>query len=122
MTHIKSVDTKLSDQVRFRCCSNCLLESELWNVVLQIKYLTQVSTSLPHEGSSYPSQKVLQTAWHRLEHAKGKIADLDKLKQGTLSNAQKQAIVAKQQQQQQHHQQQQQQQQQIQHVHPQQQI
>jgi len=68
---------------------------------LQIKYLTQVSTSLPHEGSSYPSQKVLQTAWHRLEHAKGKIADLDKLKQGTLSNVQKQAIVAKQQQQQQ---------------------
>ena len=31
----------------------------------------------PHEGSSYPSQKVLQTAWHRLEHAKSRISELD---------------------------------------------
>ena len=39
MANIRSVDTKLSEQ---------------------IKYLTQVSTGHPHEGSSYPSQKVLQ--------------------------------------------------------------
>ena len=37
MTNIKSVDSKLSEQ---------------------IKYLTQVSTGHPHEGSSYASQKV----------------------------------------------------------------
>merc|ERR1712141_57800 len=56
MANIKSVDSKLSEQ---------------------IKYLTQVSTGHPHEGSSYPSQKVLQTAWHRLEHAKSRISELD---------------------------------------------
>jgi len=47
------------------------------NLSEQIKYLTQVSTGHPHEGSSYPSQKVLQTAWHRLEHAKSRISELD---------------------------------------------
>ena len=56
MANIRSVDTKLSEQ---------------------IKYLTQVSTGHPHEGSSYPSQKVLQTAWHRLEHAKTRIGELE---------------------------------------------
>lgn len=56
MTEIKSLEEKLSDQIR---------------------YLTQVSTGHPHEGSSYPSQKVLQTAWHRLEHAKSRISELD---------------------------------------------
>jgi len=56
MASIRSVDTKLSEQ---------------------IKYLTQVSTGHPHEGSSYPSQKVLQTAWHRLEHAKTRIGELE---------------------------------------------
>ena len=55
MHDIKTVDTKLSEQV---------------------KYLTQVSTGHPHEGSSYPSQKVLQTAWHRLEHARSRVAEL----------------------------------------------
>jgi len=56
MANIRSVDTKLSEQ---------------------IKYLTQVSTGHPHEGSSYPSQKVLQTAWHRLEHAKTRIGEFE---------------------------------------------
>ena len=56
MNNIKSVDSKLSEQ---------------------IKYLTQVSTGHPHAGSSYPSQKVLQTAWHRLEHAKSRIGELE---------------------------------------------
>ena len=56
MANIKNVDSKLSEQ---------------------IKYLTQVSTGHPHEGSSYPSQKVLQTAWHRLEHAKSRIGELE---------------------------------------------
>merc|ERR1712223_120316 len=55
-TEIKIVEQKLLDHVR---------------------YLTQVSTGHPHEGSSYPSQKVLQTAWHRLEHAKSRISELD---------------------------------------------
>ena len=92
MANIKSVDNKLSEQ---------------------IKYLTQVSTGHPHEGSSYPSQKVLQSAWHRLEHVKNRISELDRLRQQAgLTPAQKQAIVQQQQaakQQQQQNQQQQQQ-------------
>ena len=50
------------------------------NLSEQIKYLTQVSTGHPHEGSSYPSQKVLQSAWHRLEHVKTRITELDRLR------------------------------------------
>merc|ERR1712141_760964 len=92
MANIKSVDNKLSEQ---------------------IKYLTQVSTGHPHEGSSYPSQKVLQSAWHRLEHVKNRISELDRLRQQAgLTPAQKQAIAQQQQaakQQQQQNQQQQQQ-------------
>ena len=62
MANIKSVDTKLSDQ---------------------IKYLTQVSTGHPHEGSSYPSQKILQSAWHRLGLVKNRLSELDRLRQKT---------------------------------------
>ena len=64
MTSIKNVDTRLSDQ---------------------IKYLTQVSTGHPHEGSSYPSQKVLQSAWHRLGLVKNRLSELDRLRQKSLS-------------------------------------
>ena len=60
MTSIRSVDTKLSEQ---------------------IKYLNQVSTGHPHEGSSYPSQKNLWTSWHRLEHVKNRITELDRSRQ-----------------------------------------
>ena len=90
MTNIKSVDQKLSEQ---------------------IKYLTQVSTGHPHEGSSYPSQKVIQSAWHRLEHVKTRISELDRVRQQAgysgLTPAQKQAIVQQQQAKQQQQQQQQ---------------
>ena len=37
-----------------------------------------MSTGQPHEGSSYASQKVLQMAWHRLEHARSRVAELDR--------------------------------------------
>lgn len=56
----------------------------------QINYLTQVSTGQPHEGSGYASQKVLQMAWHRLEHARSRVNELDRLKvkhlQGRTAN------------------------------------
>jgi len=45
-----------------------------------INYLTQVSTGHSHEGSSYASQKVVQMAWHRSEHAKSRVLDLDRMK------------------------------------------
>lgn len=60
---------------------------------------TQSNLGHPHEGSSYPSQKVLQTAWHRLEHARSRISELDKVRiQSNLTPAQKQALAQQQQQ------------------------
>ncbi|CAB3360078.1 Hypothetical predicted protein [Cloeon dipterum] len=53
------------------------LESKLSD---QISYLTQVSTGQPHEGSGYASAKVLQMAWHRLEHVRSRINNLEKIK------------------------------------------
>lgn len=46
----------------------------------QINYLTQVSTGQPHEGSGYASQKVLQMAWHRLEHIRARVNELERIK------------------------------------------
>ncbi|XP_059060398.1 mediator of RNA polymerase II transcription subunit 11 [Achroia grisella] len=53
----------------------------------QINYLTQVSTGQPHEGSGYASQKVLQMAWHRLEHVRSWVNELDRLKASHLAAA-----------------------------------
>ncbi len=34
----------------------------------------------PHEGSGYASAKVLQMAWHRLEHARSRVKELERIK------------------------------------------
>lgn len=39
-----------------------------------------MSTGQPHEGSGYASQKVLQMAWHRLEHARSRVNELERVK------------------------------------------
>lgn len=66
-----------------------------------IRYLSQVSTGQPHEGSSYASQKVLQMAWHRLAHAKTRVSELERLKgqhaSRLISPAQRQALIQQQQ-------------------------
>lgn len=46
----------------------------------QINYLTQVSTGTPHEGSGYASAKVLQMAWHRIQHARVRVRELEESK------------------------------------------
>lgn len=43
-----------------------------------INYLTQVSTGQAHEGSSYAAQKTLQMAWHRSEHMRSKVIELER--------------------------------------------
>eukprot|EP00088_Acartia_fossae_P012673 TRINITY_DN16554_c0_g1_i3.p1 TRINITY_DN16554_c0_g1~~TRINITY_DN16554_c0_g1_i3.p1 ORF type:complete len:180 (+),score=41.94 TRINITY_DN16554_c0_g1_i3:299-838(+) len=67
----------------------------------QIRYLSQVSTGQPHEGSSYASQKVLQMAWHRLANAKTRVSELERLKgqhaSRLISPAQRQALIQQQQ-------------------------
>nr|CAG4642962.1 EOG090X0LXA [Evadne anonyx] len=50
-----------------------------------IGYLTQVSTGQPHEGSSYSSHKMWKTAWHRLEHTRTRLQELENLKNRTMA-------------------------------------
>ena len=57
MTSLQKIDTDLSEN---------------------IKYLSQVSTGQPHEGSSYASRKDLDLAWNRLENARSKLTELDR--------------------------------------------
>ncbi|KRG06830.1 uncharacterized protein Dmoj_GI11315, isoform B [Drosophila mojavensis] len=39
-----------------------------------------VSTGQPHEGSGYASAKVLQMAWHRIQHARSRVRELEETK------------------------------------------
>lgn len=56
----------------------------------QINYLTQVSTGQPHEGSGYASAKVLQMAWHRIQHARSRVRELDESKNKYMQAAARQ--------------------------------
>lgn len=56
----------------------------------QINYLTQVSTGQPHEGSGYASAKVLQMAWHRIQHARSRVRELDDSKNKYMQAAARQ--------------------------------
>ncbi|KAF6299037.1 mediator complex subunit 11 [Rhinolophus ferrumequinum] len=42
----------------------------------QIRYLTQVATGQPHEGSSYSSRKDCQMALKRVDYARLKLSDV----------------------------------------------
>jgi mediator of RNA polymerase II transcription subunit 11 len=46
----------------------------------QITYLTTVATAQPHEGSSYAAHKDLQMSYHRQEHIKSRLNDLDRMR------------------------------------------
>ncbi|XP_068273086.1 mediator of RNA polymerase II transcription subunit 11 [Nyctibius grandis] len=49
------------------------VESEL---SAQIRYLTQVATGQPHEGSSYAARKACQLALNRVDYARVKLGEL----------------------------------------------
>ena len=49
-------------------------------ILLVFKSHILLSTGQPHEGSGYASQKVLQMAWHRLEHARSRVNELERIK------------------------------------------
>lgn len=57
----------------------------------QINYLTQVSTGQPHEGSGYASAKVLQMAWHRIQHARSRVHELEESKAKYMQAARQQS-------------------------------
>lgn len=44
----------------------------------QIRYLTQVATGQPHEGSSYAARKGCQLALNRLEYARRRLGELQR--------------------------------------------
>jgi len=44
-------------------------------------------TGQAHEGSSYAAQKTLQMAWHRSEHARSKVNELERTKNQLLAAA-----------------------------------
>lgn len=54
------------------------LESVENGLAKHISELTQVSTSAPHEGSSYAAQKDLQMALHRLEHVRSHLGEMER--------------------------------------------
>lgn len=52
----------------------------------QIRYLTQVATGQPHEGSSYSSRKDCQMALKRVDYARLKISDVARTCEQMLEN------------------------------------
>lgn len=50
----------------------------------QIRYLTQVATGQPHEGSSYAARKGCQLALNRMEYARRRLAELARGRQQLL--------------------------------------
>ncbi|KAL7638955.1 UNVERIFIED_CONTAM: hypothetical protein RMT77_010489 [Armadillidium vulgare] len=73
----KPVNKQVEGHVQLFIKTLTNVETEL---AKQINYLTQVSTGQAHEGSSYNSQKILQMTWHRLEHIRSEVNELEKLK------------------------------------------
>lgn len=87
---MKQVDTHTSTFLK-------TLESVENDLLKHITYLTQVSTGQAHEGSSYATQKVMHMAWHRLEHARSRLTDLERVKnqhqQGTRQSSLRQQPI-----------------------------
>lgn len=52
----------------------------------QIRYLTQVATGQPHEGSSYSSRKDCQMALKRVDYARLKLSDVARTCEQLLEN------------------------------------
>ncbi|XP_036922108.1 mediator of RNA polymerase II transcription subunit 11 isoform X1 [Sturnira hondurensis] len=52
----------------------------------QIRYLTQVATGQPHEGSSYSSRKDCQMALKRVDYARLKLSDVARTCEQMLEN------------------------------------
>lgn len=63
------------------------VESELSG---QIRYLTQVATGQPHEGSTYSARKDCQMALNRAEYAKVKLGEMGRTCEVMLEQQQQQ--------------------------------
>ncbi|XP_005807976.2 mediator of RNA polymerase II transcription subunit 11 [Xiphophorus maculatus] len=56
----------------------------------QIRYLTQVATGQPHEGSTYSTRKDCQMSLNRAEYAKVKLGELGRTCEAMLEQQQQQ--------------------------------
>ena len=60
-----------------------------WLLKLSYTHIHQINkfylTGQPHEGSSYSSHKMWKTAWHRLEHTRTRLQELENLKNRTMA-------------------------------------
>ena len=72
---LKTAETNTSNFLK--CMTQ--IEGDLSN---QIHYLTQVSSGQAHEGSSYAAHKLLTMAWHRVEHTKTRLSELQRMSSG----------------------------------------
>jgi mediator of RNA polymerase II transcription subunit 11 len=70
---LRQVDTNTSQFMK-------MMENVETGLSEQINYLTTVSTGQPHGGSSYAAQKDMQMAYHRQEHVRSRIAELERLR------------------------------------------
>jgi len=86
---IKHVETQTNQFLK-------ALESVESDISKQIQYLTQVSTGQPHEGSSYASMKVNHMAWHRLEHSRSRLNELERLKHSHQLQLQQHQLIQQQ--------------------------
>ncbi|NXW95884.1 MED11 polymerase, partial [Alopecoenas beccarii] len=69
----KAAERLLDRQAAQFSASVLKVEAEL---SAQIRYLTQVATGQPHEGSSYAARKGGQMALNRLEYARMRLGEL----------------------------------------------
>lgn len=79
------LESKLSEQINYLTQVStgmyiCSTISFLRSFPLRCTFLIMFLAGQPHEGSGYASQKVLQMAWHRLEHARSRVNELERIK------------------------------------------
>lgn len=80
------LESKLSEQINYLTQVSTGMYIYLINILfplcfpLQYMFLIMYLAGQPHEGSGYASQKVLQMAWHRLEHARSRVNELERIK------------------------------------------
>lgn len=82
------LESKLSEQINYltqvstgtKYISYFAISSTLQYVYIFNTSVIMYLIGQPHEGSGYASQKVLQMAWHRLEHARSRVNELERIK------------------------------------------
>ena len=62
------------------CLKSYKYNTDMCSLLNYFTYTLLSSAGQPHEGSSYAAQKDLQMAFHRLEHVRSRLAELERMK------------------------------------------